>query len=42
MKKQLITAVALALLGASAYGAVQMTNTVRAACIPPAVVQAWS
>jgi len=42
MKKRLITAVALALLAASAFGAVHMTDTVRAACIPPAVVQAWS
>ena len=42
MKKQIITAVALAALVASAFGAVQATNTVREACIPPAVVQAWS
>ena len=42
MKKQVITALALAALVASAFGAVQVTNTVREACIPPAVVQAWS
>ena len=42
MKRQLVTAVALALLFASAFGAVQITNTVRSACIPPALVQAWS
>ena len=42
MKKQVITALALAALFASAVGAVQVTNTVREACIPPAVVQAWS
>lgn len=42
MKRKLITAAALACLAASAYGAVHMTNTVRSACIPPAVVQAWS
>ena len=42
MKKQVITALALAALVASAFGAVQATNTVREACIPPAFVQAWS
>jgi len=42
MKKKLVTAMAIALLAASAYGAVQMTDTVRAACIPPAVVHALS
>lgn len=42
MKKQLVTVVALAALVASAFGAVQVTNTIREACIPPAVVQAWS
>ena len=42
MKKSVITAVALAVLAASAFGAVHMTDTVRAACIPPAVVQALS
>ena len=42
MKKQLITAVALAVLVASAFGAVHATSTVRAACLPPAFVQAWS
>lgn len=42
MNKQVITALALAALFASAFGAVQATNTVREACIPPAVVQAWS
>ena len=42
MKKQIVTAVALALLVASAFGAVHATNTIRAACIPPSLVQAWS
>lgn len=42
MKKELITLVALAALVASAFGAVHATSTVREACIPPAVVQAWS
>jgi hypothetical protein len=42
MKRQVITALALAALFASAFGAVQVTNTVREACIPPALVQAWS
>jgi len=42
MKKSVVTAVALALLVASAFGAVRATSTVREACIPPAVVQAWS
>jgi hypothetical protein len=42
MKKQLVTALALAALIASAFGAIHATNTVREACIPPALVQAWS
>jgi hypothetical protein len=42
MKKQIVTAVALAALLASAFGAVQAAHTVREACIPPALVQAWS
>jgi hypothetical protein len=42
MKKQLITAAALTLLAATAFGAVQVTNTPLVVCIPPAVVQAWS
>jgi len=42
MKKQFITAAALTLLAATAFGAVQVTNTPRVVCIPPAVVQAWS
>lgn len=42
MKKQIVTAMALALLVASAFGAVHVTNTVREACIPPALIQAWS
>jgi hypothetical protein len=41
MKKQFITAAALTLLAATAFGAVQVTNT-PLVCIPPAVVQAWS
>lgn len=42
MRRQLITVVALTALVASAFGAIHATNTVREACIPPAVVQAWS
>ena len=42
MKKSLVTALALAALVASALGAVHATSTIREACIPPAVVQAWS
>jgi hypothetical protein len=42
MKKQIVTAVALAALVASAFGAVHATNSIREACIPPALVQAWS
>ena len=42
MKKSFVTVVALGLLVASAVGAVHATNTIRAACIPPAFVQAWS
>jgi hypothetical protein len=42
MKRQLVTAVALAILVASGFAAVHATHTIRAACIPPAFVQAWS
>jgi hypothetical protein len=42
MKKRLVTAVALAALVVSAFGAVYATNTIRAVCIPSAFVQAWS
>ena len=42
MKKQFITAAALTLLAATAVGAVQVTNSPQASCIPAAVVQAWS
>ena len=42
MKKRLLTAIALALMVASAFGAVHATSTIREACIPPAFVQAWS
>jgi hypothetical protein len=42
MKKHVITAAALTLLVATAFGAVHVTNTPRVVCIPPAVVQAWS
>ena len=42
MKKRLITALALASMAATAVGAVHVTTNIRAACIPPAVVQAWS
>ena len=43
MKRQWITAAAIALLAATAFGAVQMTaQDARVVCIPPAVVQAWS
>ena len=42
MKKHLITAAALMLLAATAFGAVHVTDSSRVVCIPPAVVQAWS
>ncbi len=43
MKRQGITAAAIALLAAAAFGAVQMTaRDARVVCIPPAVAQAWS
>jgi hypothetical protein len=42
MKKHIVTALALTLLAATAVGAVQVTDTSRVVCIPPAVVQAWS
>lgn len=42
MKKRLVTLVALAILVASAFAGVHATQTIRAACIPPALVQAWS
>ena len=42
MKKQLITAAALTLLAATAFGAVHVTDAPRVVCIPAAVVQAWS
>jgi hypothetical protein len=43
MKKTLVTAAALALLAATAAGAVQITtDDGRIVCLPPAVIQAWS
>ncbi len=42
MKRSIVTAAALALLAATAFGAVHVTNTPWVVCIPPAVVQAWS
>ena len=43
MKRQWITAAAIAILAAAAFGAVQITaRDARVVCIPPAVVQAWS
>ena len=43
MNRQLITAAAIIVLAAAAFGAVQVTaQDARTVCIPPAVVQAWS
>ena len=43
MKRQLVTAAAITMLAAAAFGAVQLTaHDARVVCIPPAVVQAWS
>lgn len=43
MRRTLITAAALALLAATAAGAVQLTTTqMRMVCLPPALIQAWS
>ena len=42
MRKHIVTAVALAALFASGFAAVHATDSIRAACIPPALVQAWS
>jgi hypothetical protein len=43
LKKSLITGAAVAALGATALGAVQVTAPgVRVVCLPPAVIQAWS
>ena len=43
MRRTLVTALALALLAATAFGAVQVTSQdARLVCIPPAVVQALS
>jgi hypothetical protein len=42
MKKHFVTALALAALLASGVAAVHATSTIRAACIPAALVQAWS
>ena len=43
LRKSLITGAALAALGATALGAVQVTaQGARVVCLPPAVVQALS
>ena len=43
MRRTLVTAAALALLVATAAGAVQVTTTqARVVCLPPALIQAWS
>ena len=43
MKRQWVTAAAIAMLAATGFGAVQVTaQDARVVCIPPAVVQAWS
>jgi hypothetical protein len=43
MNRTLVTAAALALLAATAAGAVQVTaSDARLVCLPPAVIQAWS
>jgi hypothetical protein len=43
MKRTMITGAALAVLAATAFGAVQVTaEGSRTVCIPAAVVQAWS
>jgi hypothetical protein len=43
MKRTLVTAAALVLLAATAAAAVQVTaSEARLACLPPAVIQAWS
>ncbi len=42
MRRTLVTALALAALAATAFGAVQVTTRARVVCIPSAVIQAWS
>lgn len=42
MRRNIVTAAALAALAAAALGAVHVTQRERVVCIPPAVIQALS